>query len=323
MKVSVETDLYSGLAQAFATPDITGLPSWLAACGEDWPLYAPAVQLAEINSSRVWDQVVDALEQISAAPLSVREQTYETLFYGKSASPIWLYECMYTNGRLPGPATFAVEALYKKAGLEINYSELADHAALELTFLSYLTEKEVGDPQNSHTWTAAKRLFIKNHAARWLPNLGRQLSRTKYPAWAALGFLLAAMFEVKHPKPKGAGVRARFPTIAKSSECNLCGFCIQVCPTQALGIEENDDKTALWLDPELCIHCNKCERICEQGAMEMSTSKNSQEHMVLIQSPRAKCACCGKPTVSELELDWVALRLGERPSWLEKCRECR
>ncbi|MBW8011894.1 MAG: hypothetical protein FVQ83_11755 [Chloroflexi bacterium] len=323
MKVSVGSNLYTGLAQAFATPDITGLPAWLAVSGKEWPIYEPAVQLAEERSSKLWNQTVDALEKTPATSLSKHEHTYETLFFGKSSSPIWLYECMYTNGRMPGPATFAVEALYKKAGLEINYSELADHAALELTFLAFLTEQEASNTQNSNTWAAAKRLFIKNHAVRWLPNLGRQLSRTEYPAWAALGFLLAAIFEVKRPKPKTARVQSNYPIISQASECNLCGFCIQVCPTQALGIEEDDSTTALWLEPELCIHCNKCERICEQGALSMQDSENNQDPVALIESPRAKCSCCGKPTVSELELNWVAMRLGERPGWLEKCRECR
>ncbi|MGC8779837.1 MAG: hypothetical protein ACP5UQ_03140, partial [Anaerolineae bacterium] len=44
---------------------------------------------------------------------------------------------------------------------------------------------------------------------------------------------------------------------------------------------------------------------------------------VLRRSPRATCPACGKPTVSQAELAFVAARLGDHPSWLDYCPACR
>jgi hypothetical protein len=43
---------------------------------------------------------------------------------------------------------------------------------------------------------------------------------------------------------------------------------------------------------------------------------------VLCSSPRSHCPKCGRPTVSQAELECIEGQIGHLP-WLELCQECR
>ncbi len=126
---------------------------------------------------------------------------------------------------------------------------------------------------------------------------------------------------------------ASLPTLPRAEDCTLCGFCVQVCPVRALAIRESESETLLILDAPACIGCSKCERICDTKALTLHTSYSMQpcpersrrdetRNIALRQSPRAACPACGKPTVSQAELDFVASKLGS-PEWLPLCLDCR
>lgn len=313
--------IYTGLAQALASPSY-GIPDWLCASGRGWPIFEPAVQIAAQKSDPTWRMAVEALAVVKASSKASRSTEYEALFVGGGRPPIWLYESRYVNGRVPGPATFTVQALYKQAGLESQSAELPDHAALELSFLAYLCQQEIksADPE----WRAVRRLFIKKHAGLWLPNVGRALMGSEYPAWQALGYLLEASLSPskKHQiSPKTAAIL--LPAIAQPDDCTLCGFCVQSCPTRALGISENDSTTSLWLNAERCITCDHCVRVCLPGALALEGEAPSSNPVLLRQSERAICPVCSAHTVSQAELDAIVNQLGEHPRWLDYCLDCR
>jgi NAD-dependent dihydropyrimidine dehydrogenase PreA subunit len=46
--------------------------------------------------------------------------------------------------------------------------------------------------------------------------------------------------------------------------CNGCGICLQVCPHQALALEDN---RACVRDLDLCMECGACSRNCSQRAI--------------------------------------------------------
>lgn len=316
-------DIFTGLAEGLATPNQVGLPAWIAAPGREWPLFEPAVRMAVENPSDAWIKAVTALDQAASDSLGSRRESYENLFIGRGSPPIWLYESMHRDGRFPGPSSFSVGAIYKKAGLDVVGAELADHASNELAFLAYLVQQEIDDVIEAETWARVRKLFIKNHAGRWLPEVGRKLNRSPYPVWTAMGYLLIASLLPKSAKPRSLSANNGIPIMQAAAKCDLCGFCVQVCPTKALAIKEDKLSTELWLKPEICIHCAKCEKICHAEVLAMGEEEKVTQPVLLKESPRAICPQCSEPTVSQAELDSVAERLGHRPVWLDYCVSCR
>lgn len=331
----LRADLYGALAEALAEP-----PEWLAWAGREWPLFEIAVRLApESGAAR---RAVESLAEIRAESLAARRKRYTALFIGSGRPRFWLYESAFLSGRLIGPETFAVEQLYRAAGLETAGAELPDHASMELAFLAHLA---------ATGQTEDERLFAKNHADRWLPQLGRALARSGDEVYAPIGQLLADWLRerecarsvrnareacgvaIRHPK--GSFHIPKLPTIPQAESCSLCGFCVQVCPTRALAIRETSAETNLVLKVSACVSCGKCERVCEMRALRLSPHppaacaspvRNGAEQergsVVLRRSPRAVCPACGQPTISRAELDFVAAQIGY-PAWLEYCGDCR
>ncbi len=312
--------LYAGLAEALATD--TAVPAWLGRPGRKWPVWESASHLAAGYDWPALSQAVDALAEVSGALPVRRQSAYKRLLGGNGRAPLMLYESQYLNGRFMGPETFAVGALYREAGLEITGAELPDYAAVELEFLAFLVEQEIVQPENYRHWRKVRRLFIKEHAGRWLPQVGRQLAAVADPAWAAAGQLLVAALKPPR-KRRTIQPKSGLPRIINIEACNLCSFCVQVCPTRALRMQEDDQATRLRLQPYLCIHCYKCEQACPENALDMLGSPIEEATIVLRESPRAACPRCGKLTVSQAELAAVAARLGSHPAWLDYCLDCR
>jgi len=314
--------IYTGLAQVIPTAG-SNLPDWLGAQGRYWPIFESAVQIASQQPDSQWRHAVEALAAVKPSSQGIRRSEYEALFIGQGRPPIWLYESWHVNGRIPGPATFAIQALYKQAGLKYEGAEMPDHAALELSFLSYLCRQEIenGEPE----WRDVRRIFIKNHAGLWLPEVGRALICCMYPAWQALGYVLVSSLAQKSAKPRRAKTNSQnsLPTISEHADCNLCGFCVQSCPTRALGIREDERTTALLLAAERCIYCEQCVRVCLSEALTLENTAPARNLILLRESDRAVCPACNSKTVSQAELDAIATQLGEHPRWLDYCMACR
>ncbi|MBM4422044.1 MAG: hypothetical protein FJ030_01465 [Chloroflexi bacterium] len=308
--------LYRALSESLA-PE--GPPAWLARAGREWPLFEAALRLAP--ESEAAQRAATAMAEIGAEPHAERGARYRALFSGPGRPPVWLYESAFRNGRLLGPETFAVEKFYRAAGMETASAELPDHASLELAFLGWLAGQEAVDTESE---------FLKKHAGRWLPELGRTLARSGDEVYAPIGQLLADWLEesLAPALPRMKRGEVCLPAISQADLCTLCGFCAQVCPTRALAVRETATETALILDSARCVACGQCERICETHALKMNRAgdegqdSSSSRREVLRRSPRAMCRACGEPMVSRAELDFVAERIGH-PAWLEYCVECR
>ncbi|HLN89920.1 MAG TPA: CoB--CoM heterodisulfide reductase iron-sulfur subunit A family protein, partial [Candidatus Binatia bacterium] len=72
----------------------------------------------------------------------------------------------------------------------------------------------------------------------------------------------------------GRGEISVSPEVAYTipEKCNLCGVCIDQCPTKAIKIE----KDKLVIDPISCIGCGVCVPTCPQGAIDLKNSTESQ-----------------------------------------------
>jgi ferredoxin len=307
--------LYLYLAETLAAE---GPPAWMEGPGGTWPLYEAAKALASSSpSARCAAQVLGLLPPRNGDALM---DSHRRLF-GKSCPPyFYLYESAWLSGHLLGGETRAVEEIYQSAGLEVEGAELPDHASNELAFLAYLAEA-------GSAGIEAERAFIRTHAGRWLPLLGRSLSSSGDPAYTAIGELLAGWLEeaARSPSIRNGNKGTAFPCIPVEEDCTLCGFCVQSCPRRALEIHENSTETVLRLVPSQCKGCGRCELACEFEAMRVQTfcaSYPEQNTVVLRRSRRGTCESCGSALVSLAELDFVRGKLG-CSDWLDTCRECR
>lgn len=316
-KTHALADLYAGLAAILANAARGELPDWFACRGQDWPLFASAKALTT--------QMAGAVAAMAEVGAGSRKGGCHHLFVGNGRPPIMLYESWHVDGRFPSPTTFAVQAVYRQAGVE-PAGELPDHAAVELEFLSFLTEREEEDAGQAQQWRAVRRRFLKAHANRWLPQVARRLAQSDDEAWVAVGLLLTAVLAL----PDGPRTQKRIvqhavslPAMQDAVNCTLCGFCAQTCPTRALRISENEQATRLYLLPESCIFCGKCEKVCDEQVLALTGGMNKETAVLLHESPRAICPRCGQPTVSQAEMAAIVHRLGEHPAWLDYCLNCR
>jgi nitrate reductase assembly molybdenum cofactor insertion protein NarJ/Fe-S-cluster-containing hydrogenase component 2 len=313
MSISDRAELYALLAELLAEP-----PDWISLPGRDWPLFDLLTQLvAESGAAR---RHLDLVAGVRSEEPGQRRGRYASLF--ASGRPrFWLYESAARTGKILGPQTFEMARLYQAAGLEAAGAELPDHVSLELSFLSHL----VGQIGN----LSYEQQFLDQHAA-WMIDLGRALAQSGDPVYAPIGQLLADwLIERMAPTAQLAtdtqhATRSTFlPVIPNSSDCTLCGFCAQVCPTRALKVMQNAEGDFLSLNIAECIHCSKCERICEFRALKMSLPAPSVENVVILRhSPHVLCKTCGKPIVSQAEMDYIVSQIGDA-AWQHLCLDCR
>jgi ferredoxin len=312
-------EVYTGLSEVLMPSIQAGLPEWVAFSGTQWPFYEACIRLADGLNNPNLDQCALALSEVPVSSLDRRSNEYEALFIGNENPPIWLNESYYVNGRIVGPILFSTLDMYQEAGLKIEGAELADHAGLELAFPAYLVDREKNDPEFFREWKQARQLFIKNHPGRWLPEVGRLMSRSIYPGWSAIGLLIIALFGSAVNQTNDKNV---LPNIAEPDMCTLCGFCVQVCPTGALRIHEDEKSSSLYLETSLCNSCTNCGKICPEKVLSLSASPPDQSQVLLRESPLASCSNCGEKTFSQAELDYTQNILGN-PDWLAFCLDCR
>jgi TorA maturation chaperone TorD/NAD-dependent dihydropyrimidine dehydrogenase PreA subunit len=319
--------VYHALAEALAPPAL-GI--------EDLLLDAVTTGARDLGSVAC-QRAALALAQLPRPSLQALRDRYARLTAGPDHRPVVLYESLYRYGRLAGPATWEVEEYYQALGLAPIEGELPDHASVELAFLGYLAAAEAearaaGDGRLVARLRAEQRTFLRAHAGTWLPQVGAALADAGDSLYAVVGRLLSDFLA----EERGGRKRARragtwLPTLHDPAACTLCGLCVGSCPLGALGVVESATETALTLDPQRCIGCDRCVRICPEEVLTLAPdtqarSANENGHQVMRQSPRAICPNCGRPTVSQAELDAVVTRLQPDPvtqQRLSLCVECK
>jgi ferredoxin len=79
----------------------------------------------------------------------------------------------------------------------------------------------------------------------------------------------------------------------------------------------------LVLEATDCIHCGKCEKICEFHVLKMSLpTTDDSRPQTLRQSLQVQCQNCGQPVVSQAEMDYIVSQIGES-AWQHLCLDCR
>lgn len=312
--------LFQSLAEMLAAP-----PEWSILPGVEWPLLADVQDIARNNDNQRESLYAIArdLAQIPPETLADRQARYGSLFTEAAHTGLHLYESMARYGSLISPTTHALRAVYKAAGVAVSGTELPDHASVELAFLAFLVTKEAAASDNSGQWRRVWQLFMKRHAGTWLPALGRALAQTQDTVYSPVGQLLVYALSTHQPRRrKPARMRGKLLELQEVDMCNLCGFCVQVCPSHALVIHETDMVTSLSITDSACLACDQCIRVCSTQALELREKQPDNAQRVLRESPRVHCLMCGEPMVSQAEWDTVSNELGT-PDWLRYCLDCR
>ncbi len=323
--------VYHALAEALAGP-VPGIQRLM--------LDATTVAAREFGSPACRDAAL-SLAGLPMPGVDELQKGYARLTNSPDRRPLPLYESLYRYGHLAGSAMWEVADWYRAAGLEPATGELPDHASMELAFLGHLAEAEAeawanGNSQLVARLRAEQRRFLKEHVANWLPEVGARLAAGDDPFYVVVGRLLSEFLseELKGRKHEQQA-KVRLPALTQPADCTLCGLCVGSCPLGALGIVETESETALMLDPSRCVGCDRCERICPEGILVLGAGPGAPgrveaasrtRHRVLRQSPRATCPRCGRPTVSQAELDAVFARLEPNEvtqALLRLCVDCK
>jgi dissimilatory sulfite reductase (desulfoviridin) alpha/beta subunit len=62
------------------------------------------------------------------------------------------------------------------------------------------------------------------------------------------------------------GIKGGVFPVWKKDACSFCGLCEAVCPSKAIGV--NQQEKTLGFNKDLCVYCGKCIKSCPEGAWE-------------------------------------------------------
>lgn len=314
--LSARAELYLLLAEALVDP-----PEWMAQPGQRWPLLENVLTVNDQAGSEAVAEALAAIAAIHAEDMSKRRQRYQKLL---TTQGVHMHESLARDARLSGPITFTIWSLYRAVGLMIPGADLPDHVSVELAFIAHLLERERDSHEEKGQWQKARRMFIKQHASQWMPALGRALAQTGDIVYRPIGLLLQAIIrqELLPHNKRSMGSRRALPMLSAAIPCNLCGFCVQSCPTKAFAIVETNDTTSLLLNDAECVSCGKCVQVCSTTTLQLEPALPDKGVRILFESPRSHCPGCDLPTVSQAEIEAISEYIG-RPKWLDYCSECR
>jgi TorA maturation chaperone TorD/Fe-S-cluster-containing hydrogenase component 2 len=325
--------LYHALAEALAGPT----PETQAV------LLDAATTGARVLGSTACQKAALTLAELPAINFETLRKNYTRLIAKPGRRPVALYESLHRQNCLVGQVTWEVERHYRALGLAPVEGELPDHASVELAYLGHLATAEVEARAAGNNRLVARlrreqRYFLRTHAGTWLPEVGTALAyaASADPFYAAVGHLLNEFLAEERTRRKRNGQTGiQLPALKDPSACTLCGLCVGSCPLGALRVVESVTETALTLNPGQCIGCNRCARTCPEKVLFLSLAgwtdnqpgaANETNCRVMRQSSRANCPNCGRPTVSQAELEAVFARLQPDPAVQQRlclCIECK
>jgi formate hydrogenlyase subunit 6/NADH:ubiquinone oxidoreductase subunit I len=100
-------------------------------------------------------------------------------------------------------------------------------------------------------------------------------------------------------------------------DCIGCGACFQVCPAEAIDMQDVQDKRILTVHWDMCVFCGQCQANCITGKgivlsqkFDLATTGNRQELKQQIKKQLVLCDFCGELLAPYEQILWVARRLG-------------
>lgn len=111
-----------------------------------------------------------------------------------------------------------------------------------------------------------------------------------------------------------------------ADNCILCGICVRVC--EAVGanaistLSRGPDKYVEVPDPEACIGCLACAESCPTDAIGWH-EENGIRHIWHRDFELVKCETCGKPILTQQQIDHFVEKSGLEERYFTKCDSCR
>lgn len=66
------------------------------------------------------------------------------------------------------------------------------------------------------------------------------------------------------------------PDVPEPEKCLLCNKCVRICPTQALSIVDVDEQLSLFeINLGRCCYCKECEDSCTFSAIKLTADLNT------------------------------------------------
>jgi hydrogenase-4 component H len=100
-------------------------------------------------------------------------------------------------------------------------------------------------------------------------------------------------------------------------DCTGCGACVNVCPSGALSMKDDEDKRVLVVRWDICIYCGQCQANCltEKGIIlsnkfDFATTEKRQDLKQEIEKELVICQGCGEIIAPYDQIIWVAKKLG-------------
>ena len=106
------------------------------------------------------------------------------------------------------------------------------------------------------------------------------MKESAYPYMNKRGLFLA---ELQENKTLQKQKDTRLPIIL--DDCNFCGACAILCPTNAMKMETKHDSPSITLQPYKCVDCHLCEDICFTKSIQLQPQPNVnllQKRQVLV-----------------------------------------
>ena len=126
------------------------------------------------------------------------EKEYTWLFFASKPRAVYIFESVYTEGKLLRDSTFNVARMYYDAGLNVveTMKLPPDHIAVELEFLAYLLFNEAKSLNEKHKdkLELAMRMrkeLLKNHLGPFTKSFSERLKeKARLPFYGAIAHIL-------------------------------------------------------------------------------------------------------------------------------------
>lgn len=131
------------------------------------------------------------------------------------------------------------------------------------------------------------------------------------------------------PLPDGAPYGA---VLVDTDACTLCLSCVSLCPSGALG--DNEDKPQLRFQEDACLQCGLCPNICPEDAISyeprLDLTDAALSQTILNEEEPFACIDCGALFGSKSAIDRITEKLtdhamfsGDKLRMIQMCDNCR
>jgi ech hydrogenase subunit C len=133
------------------------------------------------------------------------------------------------------------------------------------------------------------------------------------------------------------GLRARMAHDEK--KCTACGACVNMCPSGAIDLTEEDGQFRIVYNLWKCSFCGTCQQVCPEEAVKLTPEyviqdSNKISLVVTGKMNRTSCTVCGNPHLTKAQIETVRKRILEHDpviatnsreldESLQTCPECK